>query len=85
MVKGIVLAALLVTSMVAFGGCRLAAPALESVGGAECGPSSVGPSKTQMILRQWGRDQRSNERFVDNYFLNYDVNDPYRGDCLAGY
>jgi hypothetical protein len=85
MVKGIVLAALLLTATVAVGGCRFVAPALESVSGAECGPCGAGPSKTQMIMRQWARDTRKNEQFFDQYLLNYDINDPYRGDCLAGY
>ena len=28
---------------------------------------------------------RHQERFVDQYFFNYDINDPYRGDCITGY
>ena len=79
------LAILLLAAVFTVGGCRFGAPILESTGGANCGTNRCGPSKTQMILRNWGRDARKNEQFVDQYFLNYDVNDPYRGDCLVGY
>ena len=75
---------LLVTVGLAFGGCRIVRPALQEVGGAGC-YKQPGPSKTSMIVRQWERDAAKNERFVDQYFLNYDVNDPYRGDCLVGH
>jgi hypothetical protein len=85
MVKRASLGALLLASVFVVGGCRLVAPGLESVGGAQCGGYVCGPSKTQMIVRQWARDTRKNERFIDNYLLNYDINDPYRGDCLVGY
>ena len=75
---------LLVTVGLAFGGCRAVAPALEGISGADC-CEQAGPSKENMIVRQWARDTRKNERFVDTYFLNYDINDPYRGDCLVGH
>ncbi len=85
MFKVISLAVLLFVATISVGGCRVVAPGLESLGGAETGGGNIGPTKTQMILRQWGRDTRKNERFVDQYFLNYDINDPYRGDALVGY
>lgn len=78
MVKRISLAAFLVVAMFSFSGCRMGAPLLESMGGSGC-------TKTQAILNQWGRDARKNERFVDKYAFNYDINDPYRGDRLVGY
>jgi hypothetical protein len=79
------LAILLLAAVFTVGGCRLGAPVLESAGGANCGGNRCGPSKSQMLLRNWGRDARKQEQFIDQYFLNYDVNDPYRGDCLVGY
>ena len=85
MVKGITLAILLMASTFVVGGCRFVAPVLEGVGGANCAGCNNGPGKTNMIVRQWARDTRKNERFVDHYLLNYDINDPYRGDCLVGY
>ena len=75
---------LLVTVGLAFGGCRVMRPALSELGGAQCYKQG-GPSKTSMIVRQWERGAAKNERFVDQYFLNYDINDPYRGDCLVGH
>ena len=78
MVKRMSLVALLVAATFSISGCRFAAPALESMGGRGC-------TKTQAILNQWGRDARKNERFVDQYAFNYDINDPYRGDRLVGY
>ena len=84
-VRASVLVVLLFMATFASGGCRVVAPSLESLGGAECGPCNPGPTKTQMILREWARDTRKNERFIDQYLLNYDINDPYRGDCLVGY
>ena len=85
MVKVITLAVLLFAAAIFVGGCRFGAAGLESVSGAECGGGNIGPSKTSMIVRNWARDMRKQERFVDKHFLNYDINDPYRGDCLAGY
>lgn len=67
-------------------GCRFVAPVFEGAGG--CPYSCHGgtcDSKSKAILRQWGQDARGGEQFVDQYFLNYDVNDPYRGDCVVGY
>ena len=85
MAKGISLAVILLASAFFVGGCRFAAPVLEGVGGANCHGCTGGPSKSSMIVRNWARDARKNERLVDQYFLNYDINDPYRGDCLVGY
>jgi len=79
------LAILLLAAVFTVGGCRVIAPGLESIGGANCACNHAGPTKAQMILRQWGRDARKNEQFIDQYALNYDINDPYRGDCLVGY
>jgi hypothetical protein len=81
MLKRIALAAGLVLAGVSATGCRLAAPAYESMGGySQCGQCD---SKTKMILRQQGRNSRHIEEFMDTYFLNYDINDPYRGDYLV--
>jgi hypothetical protein len=81
MLTRIALAAGLALAVMTATGCRLAAPAFESAGGynhpGQC------DSKTKMILRQQGRNSRHIEEFVDTYFLNYDINDPYRGDILV--
>ncbi len=68
------------------GGCRFAAPVLEDVGGCpySCHMGAC-DTKTKAMLRQWGADARRNERFIDEYFFNYDIHDPYRGDCVVGY
>lgn len=78
MLKQIALVAGLVVAGLASSGCRVAAPVLEDMGGySPCGGCTT---KTQMILRQQGRSARNVEEFVDTYFLNYDIHDPYRGD-----
>ena len=82
MLKCISLAILLAILVVPFTGCRFVAPGLESLSGAG---SYSERTKTDQIIGQWARDTRKNERFVDTYFLNYDINDPYRGDYLVGY
>ena len=82
--------------LVLFGGCRFLAPVAESWGGCPCGahgvcccPSNCDTNfcdtKTRAMWRQWGRCMRKQERFIDTYFFNYDINDPYRGDCITGY
>jgi hypothetical protein len=80
-----------VLGSIALSGCRFVAPVFEEAGGcgraggcgcpggAGCGPDT----KSKAMLRQWGADARRNEQFVDTYFFNYDINDPYRGDCLG--
>ena len=86
MVKRLCLIAGLLLVVSAMPGCRLGAPILEDMGG--CPYSCHGTScdtKTRAILREWGRDARHQERFIDTYFLNYDINDPYRGDCVVGW
>ncbi len=85
MVKRLSLVMLLAFVGLGVSGCRFAAPALEEAGGCGRAGGCRGDSKSKAILRQWGQDARKNERFVDNYFLNYDINDPYRGDCVSGY
>jgi hypothetical protein len=69
------------------GGCRFGAPLLEDLGGCPgCGGSACAPdTKTKAILRQQARNAREQERFIDQYFFNYDIHDPYRGDCLSGW
>jgi hypothetical protein len=85
MLKRLSLMVGLIAALGAFGGCRFVAPVAESVGGCPPGSSASMGQKNKAIMRQWGRDLRKGERFVDQYFLNYDINDPYRGDCLTGY
>ena len=81
MLKQIALVAGLVVAGLASSGCRVAAPVLEDMGGySPCGGCTT---KTQMILRQQGRSARNVEEFVDTYFLNYDIHDPYRGDLTV--
>lgn len=78
MIKQLALAAGLLVAMVSTTGCRVGAPLLEEVGGySPCGGCTT---KTQMIIRQQARGGRNIEEFVDTYFLNYDIHDPYRGD-----
>ena len=78
MLKQVALVAGLVVAGLAASGCRVVAPGLEEVSGYSAGGGST--TKTQMILRQQARGARNVEEFVDTYFLNYDSNDPYRGD-----
>ncbi len=79
MLKRLSLVLLIAAFAVPFAGCRFAAPALESAGGAgSCGDGCV--TKTKLILRQWGRDARKSEEIIDTYVFNYDKNDPYRAD-----
>jgi hypothetical protein len=54
--------------------------------GAASGCSSYGcrgssGSQFKSYARQWSRDMQNQQQFVDTYFLNYDVNDPYRCTC----
>ena len=84
--KRLSLVAALVLVLGMASGCRWIAPPLESAGG--CPYSCHGTacdSKSKAILREWGRDARRGEQFIDQYFLNYDINDPYRGDCVTGW
>jgi len=76
MLKRITFVLLLVMMVAPMAACRMYAPLMEDLG---VGGVS-GMSKTQMILSQQGRNARMQEEFVDTYFLNYDRNDPYRGD-----
>ncbi len=76
MLKRITIALLLIMMVAPISACRFIAPAAEDIGGGGVG----GMSKTQMIISQQGRHARQGEEFIDTYFLNYDRNDPYRGD-----
>jgi hypothetical protein len=81
MLTRLALAAGLVLTGVLSTGCRIAAPAYESMGGYN-GCSDC-DSKTKMMLRQQGRNSRHIEEFFDTHFWNYNINDPYRGDRLV--
>ena len=72
---------------IAMSGCRFAAQGIETATCANCaGNDRCGAQgKWNAMWRQQARNFRKNERCVDNLFFNYDVNDPYRGDCLVGY
>jgi hypothetical protein len=39
------------------------------------------PAQFKSYARTWARDAQHQQEFFDTYFLNYDVNDPYRCDC----
>ena len=81
MLKQIALAAGLIVAGLSSTGCRVVAPALEDAGGySQCGQCD---SKSKMITRQQARSARGVEEFVDTYFLNYDIHDPYRADYLV--
>ena len=84
--KRISLVIAIVAVMGCLGGCRFAAPLAESAGGHPYSAHGCcGDTKTKAILRQWGRDARRGEQFVDQYFLNYNIHDPYRGDPVVGW
>ena len=89
MLKRFALVAIIGLICVVATGCRFGAPLLEDMGGyGKCGCNDC--TKTKMIIRNWARDARHQERCIDNLFLNYDINDPYRGDylptdCWCGY
>ena len=76
MLKRITFALLLITMVAPISACRFIAPVAEDIGGG----GVSGMSKTEMIMSQQGRNARKGEEFIDTYFLNYDKNDPYRGD-----
>jgi hypothetical protein len=79
MIKQLALAAGLLTALISTTGCMgMVGSGLESVGG--YGACSGCTSKGQMIIRQQARNARNIEEFVDTYFWNYDIHDPYRGD-----
>ncbi len=86
MFKRLLLVAGLVMMVSGLAGCRFFAPLAEDIGG--CPTACHGSqcdTKTKAIIRGWGRDARCGEQFIDQYFLNYDIHDPYRGDCSSGY
>ena len=79
MLKRLCLVLALVMLAMPISACRFIAPALEDIGGyGACNDGCT--TKTDLIVRQWARDARRGEEFGDTYFLNYDRNDPYRGD-----
>ena len=82
MLKRLSLVLLVVSMVMPLSACRFAAPMLEDMsGGGCCGGCNDGcTTKSDLILRQWARDARRGEECVDALFLNYDRNDPYRGD-----
>jgi hypothetical protein len=61
-------------------GCSWGAHALGSFGGCESCRYETG-SQTCSYARSWARNAQYQQQFLDTYFLNYDVNDPYRCDC----
>lgn len=78
MLKRLSLVLVLVALAAPLGACRMVATAAEDLGGyGGCGDCMT---KTKLIIRQQARNLRQNEEFVDTYFLNYDINDPYRAD-----
>lgn len=84
--KRLTLLAGLVLAMGLVSGCRFIAPPLESWGGSPYSThGTMCDTKSKAIMREWGRDARHGEQFVDQYLLNYDVHDPYRGDTVVGW
>jgi hypothetical protein len=59
-------------------GCYTGSRALGSVSG--CNSVTLG-SPVCTYARAWSRNMWHQQQFIDQYFLNYDVNDPYRCDC----
>lgn len=81
MLKRLCLVLGLAALVVSLSGCCGGASAfVESVGG--CCPVQAPPKR---ILCHQARQMRLQQEFLDTYFLNYDVHDPYRGDCYLGY
>jgi hypothetical protein len=75
---GIVVALLVVLGVSA--GCSWGSHALGGVGGCNSCRYETG-SQTCSYARTWARGAQHQQEFLDTYFLNYDVNDPYRCDC----
>jgi hypothetical protein len=73
---GIVFALVVVVTGLA--GCYGISRGLGAVGG--CDSITLG-SPTCAYARAWSRNAWHQQQFIDQYFLNYDVNDPYRCDC----
>jgi hypothetical protein len=48
--------------------------------GAGCGGGATS-AQFKSYARQWSRDLQHQQEFIDTYFLNHDVNDPYRCTC----
>ncbi len=59
-------------------GCYTESRALGSVGG--CRSITTG-SPACSYARAWSRVSYHQQEFIDQYFLLYDHNDPYRCDC----
>ncbi|MGE0193942.1 MAG: hypothetical protein AB7T63_18100 [Planctomycetota bacterium] len=85
MFKRLSLFALVLVAGASLAGCNGAAAGLETLSGRDCQGCGSWGDKNNAILGQWARDARHNERLIDKHFLNYDIDDPYRGDCLVGY
>ena len=86
MQKRLLLLAGLMLGIGMLGGCRFVAPVMEDIGGCPTACHMGGcDTKTKAMFRQWGRDARKGEEFIDTYFFNYSRCDPYRGDCYVGY
>ena len=86
MVKSLLLIVGMLVLVGGLGGCRVIAPVCEDIGGCPYSCHGGGcDTKTKAMFRQWGRDARAGEQFIDQYFLNYDRYDPYRGNCTVGY
>jgi len=64
--------------VVVLGACSAGSAALGRVGG--CGQANLG-TQVPTYFRTWARDAQYQQEFIDTYFLNYDVNDPYRCEC----
>lgn len=80
MVRRLAIVLGLVGMSVLAAGCSFGSRALGSFGGCDTCGSSIG-SQARTYSRTWARGMQHQQEFIDTYFLNYDVNDPYRCEC----
>jgi hypothetical protein len=76
-----VLVALLGIATVASGCMTQGSQALGAASGCSSYGGCGGGSQFKSYARTWSRDMQRQQQFIDTYFFNYDVNDPYRCTC----
>jgi hypothetical protein len=74
------LAVALIAVVAVSAGCTFGSKMLGSVSGCDVCRNSTG-SQACSYARSWSRAMNNQQQFIDEYFLLYDVNDPYRCDC----
>jgi hypothetical protein len=79
MVRRLAIVFMLVGSLAFTAGCSVGSQALGVIGC--CPPRDTACQQVRTYARVWSRDMQKQQQFIDTYFFNYDVNDPYRCDC----